>query len=204
MILQFLRTGSVLVITTAVVVACGSSASTGATGTSGGSGIACDAAATSTCGSRKCDTVLGCVECLTDPDCGAGEPFCFGGKCAACRTNSDCGVSAPACYPKDGKCHAACTATTGCDADQKQCDVASGVCFGCRSNADCAAPKAVCNTTRAQCTECASNADCPASAPRCAGAEGKCAQCLSNADCGAAAPVCDLDDFKCKVTTAKK
>lgn len=188
-----------IAFTTILVVACGSS-DNGGVGNSGGagSGIACDATTASTCGGRKCDAAIGCVDCVLDTDCGAGSPFCISGKCESCRTNADCGVAAPACWPRDGKCHAACTTNAGCPKDEEICDTGTGACVGCRANADCAAPKAICNAIGQRCVECGTNTDCPATAPRCAVAAGKCAQCLSNADCGVAAPVCDLDDFRCK------
>jgi hypothetical protein len=97
-------------VTTALVVACGSSDGGGIGGGGpGGSGVACDPATASGCGGEKCDTALGCVECLGDTDCRAGEPFCTRGRCGACRVNADCGVAAPSCWPRDNKCHAACT-----------------------------------------------------------------------------------------------
>src|SRR4051812_5397465 len=110
-----------------VVVACGSDGddNSGLVGSGGGS-FSCGAGA---CGGGKCDGALGCVQCLGDGDCGAGNPFCITGRCEACRSNTDCGAAAPACWPGDHDCHAKCTDNSQCpDRDTKLCDAALGAC----------------------------------------------------------------------------
>lgn len=39
-----------------------------------------------------CDANLGCADCLTNSDCGAGSPFCVDGKCKECAATADCGA----------------------------------------------------------------------------------------------------------------
>lgn len=173
-----------------VVVACGSEGDP----IIGGGNFAC---APGACGGGKCDTTLGCVQCLGDADCRAGEPFCISGRCEACRNNADCGASAPSCWPGDNKCHAKCTDNSQCGSDgTKLCDTALGACVECNTNADCSAPEAICDAFTRRCVRCAANSDCPAAAAHCV--RGRCAECTADADCPAAEPRCDLEELECK------
>ena len=144
----------------ALAIACGGSDSTIPPG-----GGLCP---TTGCGAGKtCDATLGCVECTTDLNCGGTTKFCVLGRCESCRTNADCGTAEPACFPKDHKCHAACTSNANCPGDAPICNVNTGVCVGCNVAADCngVSGKPLCNATTQQCVECATSANCPASAP---------------------------------------
>ena len=50
-----------------------------------------------------CDLDLGCVECGSDADCGAGNPICIAGECRECGDNADC-ATGQSCFPEDGTC----------------------------------------------------------------------------------------------------
>lgn len=175
-----------------VVVACGSEGED--TGLIGGGNFAC---AQGACGGGKCDTTLGCVQCLGDVDCGAGNPFCLSGRCEQCRNNADCGAAAPACWPGDHECHEKCTDDSQCgDNGTKLCDTATGACVECNQNSDCGSGEPICDLVTRRCARCAVNADCPASAARCV--RGRCAECTSDVDCPAAEPSCDLEELECR------
>ncbi len=174
-----------------VLVACGSDADN-PTSVPGGAAGSC---ATS-CGSKKCDPQLGCVDCLVDGDC--GSKFCVLGKCEACRTNADCSGTTPSCWPGDHECHGSCGQGTACPNNAKLCDSATGACAACRTDADCpSGDERHCLATTGRCVACATVADCGAGVRACTAA-GRCAECLSNADCPATAAVCDLEELKCK------
>jgi hypothetical protein len=179
-------------VTACLAAACGGSNGNGSVI---GAGSVC--ANASAC-PQKCDPNLGCVECLSDADCGGAQKFCVTGACVACRGNQDCGVSAPACWPGDHTCHESCSApgTTGCRNVAPYCNSGTGACEQCRTSADCAQGAPICNTATQQCGECTTNADCPASRPRCLGT-GVCRQCLFNSDCSGATPVCQTDLLIC-------
>lgn len=193
--------GVALALVVAVTGACGGS-DAGVGSGNGGIGSPCATDVATACGAKKCDAALGCVQCLADTDCGAGDPFCIRGSCEACRTNADCGAAAPSCWPGDNKCHPACTSNAQCTGqgggDPRLCDTTTGACVGCNANTDCAAPRPICDAVSRRCVGCASNADCGAAAPRCDLAEGKCVQCLTGADCPAATPRCDPEEHVCR------
>lgn len=182
-----------LAVAAVVVVACGSDGEdTGLIG--GGGNFQC---AQGACGGGKCDANLGCVQCLGDTDCGAGDPFCIAGRCEKCRTNADCGAGAPACWPGDHECHAKCTSDSQCgDRGTKFCDTATGACVECKTGTDCGSGEPICDVATGRCARCAVNADCPAAAARCV--RGRCAECTSDFDCPAAEPSCDLEELQCR------
>ncbi|HEY2516793.1 MAG TPA: hypothetical protein VGI39_38245 [Polyangiaceae bacterium] len=172
----------------------------GACGGSSGNGSIAAGSVCATAGAcaNKCDPTLGCVDCLTDADCGGATKFCSAGTCVACRTNADCGVSAPACWPGDHRCHASCSAagSNGCNGAEPYCDSSSGACEECRTSADCQTGAPICNAETHACAQCATDKDCPQSRPRCL-PTGECRQCLGNSDCGGSTPVCQANLLVC-------
>lgn len=164
---------------------------------------ACDTTATAACGPRKCDANLGCVQCVTDPDCTGADKFCVRGRCEACRTNTDCGVAAPVCAPGDNRCHLSCLgdAATTCNGDTPICDATSGACVGCQTAATCPAGAPLCEPTTKTCVECTTNSQCPAAKPRCFLGDFTCVECATNADC-TGGKVCDPRERRCVATCA--
>ena len=72
-----------------------------------------------------CDVNVGCIECLSDADCGGGKRVCVLGDCQECgRTGSDC-ATGQACFPKDYKYEDACDSDGDCNGDSPLCDVAT-------------------------------------------------------------------------------
>jgi hypothetical protein len=159
---------------------------------------ACDTTAVAACGTRKCDPSLGCVQCVTNPDCTGTNKFCIRGRCEACSSNADCGVAAPACSPVDHLCHLSCLNDGGarCQGQTPLCDPATGACVGCQTNTDCPATAPLCDPTTKSCVQCEANSDCPASQPRCFLANNTCVACIVNADCGTG-KACDPQDHRC-------
>lgn len=129
-----------------------------------------------------CDPTLGCVDCLTDADCGGGEPVCVAGECVECGENADCPMG-ESCFPEEGTCEDPCTGPGDCEGDAPICDTVTGACVGCQNDADCGGEEPLCSPTTKQCGECNTNADCGAGAPYCD--EGDCEQCLVDGHCGA-------------------
>ena len=160
----------------------------------GGSGSSHDAGTKCTSGPGAPPMPPGCVQCLSDSDCGASARHCLNGACVQCASAADCsGTSTPACYPATHTCGASCVSDAGaCTGFTPYCDMTSGACVGCRSSADCPANARVCDSTAQQCVVCASNADCAGtSMPYCDTTSHTCATCGSNADCtNPAMPIC--------------
>lgn len=159
-------------------------------------GGACDPASTAACGGRKCDTSLGCVECLADTDCAAAgrDPFCILGRCEACRTNADCGAAAPVCYPADHRCRLSCVGdgAASCNGDAPICDATTGACVGCKTATDCPATAPICEPTTRQCVACTQSSNCPAARPKCDLSSFECVVCIVSSDCPAG-QTCDGD-----------
>jgi Cys-rich repeat protein len=160
----------------------------------------CDPTTAAACGTRKCDVDLGCVQCTSDPDCPATDPFCIRGRCEACRTNADCGAAAPACSPVDNRCHLSCTgdAAVACQPGKGAplCDQTTGACVGCLTAANCPATAPLCESTTKTCVQCTTNTDCPAARPRCFLGDFTCVECATSADC-TGGKVCDPRERRC-------
>jgi Cys-rich repeat protein len=174
-----------------------------------GTGAYCGVNGRDDCGPfMACDPAGGCVECVDDAQCPRSAPYCVAGSCVFCReasadggappdAGSDCPPETPSCFPLDHECHPQCTGPASCPESAPFCDLASGECWGCRSDGDCAS--GACDETSRQCVECRVDDDCPAKAPRCRTLHGTCEECASNDDCGLTAPVCDPATFRCRV-----
>jgi hypothetical protein len=192
-------------------------ATSGTAGTGASSGAVVDSGPNDPCtngtyrcfGDQLCDPALGCVQCLSNPNCppaGAGNAdlkVCVLGSCELCGADTDC-PTGQVCYPNNHTCHASCTADAGgalCAAGGRTptCDTATGACVGCVTGADCPARDPVCDPTTQQCTQCATNADCKRNANGgvCDTASDTCVLCLADTDCPAARPICNDATHAC-------
>jgi hypothetical protein len=130
-----------------------------------------------------CDSALGCVNCVTDADCGAAQPACVGGECFDCGNNSHCAMG-QSCFPENHECQDSCSDNGDCDSgDAALCDPATAACLGCIDPGDCDADE-VCSPVTGQCVECASSTDCGAGQPHCDVLDGQCRECLVDGNCG--------------------
>jgi len=131
-----------------------------------------------------CSPSLGCVQCLSNDDCGPGAPVCVLGVCAACAKNSDCGTG-EACDPSDHQCRTACESNSDCGGERPDlCDPETHACVGCLASTDCPAERPVCEPERSECSACASRDDCGVATPACNLQTGQCVECLVDSDCG--------------------
>ncbi len=129
-----------------------------------------------------CDTALGCVECRTDDDCGAGQPFCVLGSCHACATTNDCGAG-QACFPRDFECRPACSSNADCKEDNAPlCNPETKACVGCITVQDCSG-RPFCDLLTGRCAECQGDGDCGAAQPHCDVGSGECRTCIVDAHC---------------------
>lgn len=129
-----------------------------------------------------CDGALGCVDCITDDDCGAAAPECIQGECEECAAATDC-APGESCYPKDHECRDACADNGDCNGDEPLCDTPTGACVGCIDANDCDQDE-LCSATTQQCVECNTADDCSAAEPYCDD-DGRCRDCLVDGHCGA-------------------
>lgn len=182
----------VVVLSTAGVLltaSCGEDEDVGFSGSGGGGGVVGGCAVNGAMCPVLCDEQLGCIDCITDADCGAAEPSCIAGECHECGDNNDCPMG-ESCFPKDHACEPSCQTSDDCPGDAPICDPATGACVGCVGDADCAQPTPSCSPLTKQCVECASNADCGAATPICDIDGGKCEECLVDAHCPPSAQFC--------------
>lgn len=137
-----------------------------------------------------CSPDYGCVDCLTNSDCGSGAPICALGRCVDCGANGDC-ATGQVCAPATHQCTTGCQADADCTGmamgnnNAPICDASLGACVGCTTNADCSDTPArpICDSNRRQCSQCASRTDCGVAAPACNLQTGNCEECLVDADC---------------------
>jgi hypothetical protein len=134
-----------------------------------------------------CDPGLGCVDCLTDDDCGAGQPFCVHGECTECSVNEDCGTG-QSCFPENHDCQDACQDSGDCGGGAPICDPMTGQCLGCVDATDCD-NEPICDPLTKQCVDCSTDEDCGVAQPFC-DANGHCQECIFDGDCPAAEPLC--------------
>jgi len=166
---------------------------------------------------RFCLAGVGCVECQTDLQCGAGRVCannaCVPG-CSAANTQCPTGL---VCDVQNGRC-VGCIDNGNCTTPPLLlCDPASQTCVQCLTGADCRDPsKPVCDPLSHTCVKCAADSDCPAGnvcrnnacVPGCnaqhpcpsgqvCGPNGTCVQCLSDAQCAGATPRCNTATNTC-------
>ncbi|MCA9618759.1 MAG: hypothetical protein KC731_07050 [Myxococcales bacterium] len=170
----------------ALAPACGDAGSTfggGASSPTGGTGAG-DCVRNGQQCNFDCTNSLGCVECVTDLDCGNGQPICVAGHCEECGVSADCAVG-ESCYPENHECAPSCETNGDCQQDDAPlCDPTSGACVGCLSAQDCGGETPVCSPISGQCAECASASDCGAAQPHCELDVGRCRECLLDSHCG--------------------
>jgi len=110
-----------------------------------------------------CDPIKGCVACIYDWDCPAGD---------RCDANQ--------CFQKQR-----CSATSKCtDPARRVCDPVGNVCVACRADDDCAKGQR-CDANRCEAIEkCTNSRDCTGGKV-CNSTAGVCVACVVNGDCGA-------------------
>lgn len=126
-------------------------------------------------------TLLICVGCLDNDDCGVEASACVMGTCEPCSEDADCAGRAETPVCVDGACRA-CDADAGrvalCDGQDLQCGAAD-TCVPCTTSAHCdgAASEPICDNEA--CRGCTDRAECEArdsGAGACRG-DGACVQC---------------------------
>lgn len=128
-----------------------------------------------------CSDSLGCVDCLSDSDCGARS--CVQGRCEDCAVSTDCGAG-QACFPGSFTCETACTGNADCDnGNANICETNSGACVECLTDTDCPQDNPICDPVRKECGECAADIDCPQTDPVCDLQNGECRECLVDDHC---------------------
>ncbi|MHB8418439.1 MAG: hypothetical protein ACYDCL_10215 [Myxococcales bacterium] len=177
----------------------GGSAGTGGSGTGGGSstsgGTSGGGDAGCPCGqvcallgdpACLCDPRGGCVQCLSDADCGSllcdtqpGDPN-YGVCVSGCTSSSQC--DGGVCDLTSDSCLPDCRAPgfPGCSASGPICDPATGLCVACLTTANCTGGLR-CSPQNHQCVSCLSWADCPYDVSGCL--NGNCGGCATAADC---------------------
>ena len=135
----------------------------------------------------SCDVTTGvCLECTTDIDCPAHQPFCSPtnqGEACNPLLSGQCG-DGQSCL-NSGRC-GGCASDEQCPTNTPLCNLASGLCEGCVSNSDC--PENM-SCLENQCRECATPGfqygQCPqTSAPICDGETFSCRPCENSGECG--------------------
>ena len=130
-------------------------------------------------GGQLCDPQLGCVDCLTNNDCGAALPVCFNGTCVECAVNTDC-PNNQTCSPVDNQCQPMCQNNADCqNGNANICDPNTGACVECINANDCSNGQ-LCSG--GVCVDCITDADCGGGGnPYCLA--GQCVECIFSAQC---------------------
>jgi hypothetical protein len=126
----------------------------------------------------------GCVQCISDADCGDPRLGCQDGQCViACVTNADC-------------------ATTDALAFGKICNIATRRCVLCTSDIDCAPGGLHCSPTDNLCAQCVKDTDCGDGSLGCDRGTRTCIiPCTTDTQCSGAnsgnTPVCNTTTMRC-------
>jgi Cys-rich repeat protein len=148
-----------------------------------------------------CDVVSGgCVACLTDDQCAAGNRHrCDAAlhRCVECGVDGDCGAGR-VCVPGTRRCATSCQQLSDCVVLGDFCDTTRHICARCTDDSICKAdPDTPSCSPVGDCVQCVTDATCPAGKPRCDRTTGSCVQCLGSTDCGTSAPLCSPTPSSC-------
>jgi Cys-rich repeat protein len=135
-------------------------------------------------GQRFCEpSSHSCVACLTDANCGAGQPYCSSdNRCVECLTGANCGDPALTCN-NNNNCVPTCATDADCGAfgNATVCDTGRSFCVQCLTDANCAGDNPYCFENR--CEQCLTDANCTGTGqPYCA-PNHNCVECLTDANC---------------------
>ncbi|MBL9004321.1 MAG: putative metal-binding motif-containing protein [Myxococcales bacterium] len=136
-------------------------------------------------------TLLACVQCLADADCGAASPTpkCKGGRtCVECLDSMDCGSpTAPACNTTSNRCVECVDDTTCTMMGKMHCNTTTNKCVPCTADAQCAAGEQ-CDPASNTCVDCYNDMGCPAMF-HCKTGTKTCVECISDAQCAVDRPM---------------